>query len=1643
MSAVLTPDVFDEVKRLADSGNSYSALPLLDALAGETRVEAQTLRSRVVRHLGNDRRAKAIDLLVWRAHPHHPEAMVAYLRGFSERRGLYRAWQWAKSIRFPEDAPADCAADWHALRASMAVALRDADTAERLFAQARSLVPDDPWIRVQQAYGLAGLDRYDEAIDVAREAMSLAADYRAAVQALAHFLSLKARDEEAIGLLEQASLRMRSADVEMQLAGFLTEQSRFDDAARALQRAREFSPLADTQRRRWLDQQSATNLLARGRFEEAIPLCKKLGDPFHVGIAERLEPIIRGAAARPRRVLLDVEFVRQHHMTCSPATLAALSHYWGREAEHVEIAEQICYNGTPTSSERAWAERNGFVAKEFTVNWEVATRLVDAGLPFALTTRFTNSGHTQAVVGYDEARRTLLIRDPTHRVHAEFSANELFESLRANGPRGMVVLPPGQVHRLEGIALPDADRWNDHYAVVAALDQHDRDAANEVAQRQQQTDPDHWLTLWSLRSLAAYDGDGAQSVALTQRLIEQFGERPELLWQLQQAMGQAATRPEMLKVCEHAVRRYPYDFALRAQLAFVCLDDVRESKRAETHLTFALRVNPVDAPNWRAMADVLWQSGERREALEHYRIASCLGETTEDMAAAYSAACRLLGESGRAIEWLRRREARLGGKSSAPAMTCFKELELLERAPEAFELIEQARLRRPEDDVLRLFCAQKYLQYGALEKAHAALSEAAGRVRHVDRLRVEALFARHEGRLGDAWFSIARACEQEPVRVDLQTLAVDILSQREGRSAALDYLRDVCAKHRTLIGMHALLLRSLPTDALHERETVLRHVLSLNERNAYMWRELADNLCRQQRLPEAWEAANRSLEQAPQDASTHSVLASLHFAANEIEAGQARCRDALRCSIEQAYAFNMLVRSCTSHEGRLEALEYIEAQLREQVVRGDAPLLFQTVAKFAYSPDELESRLRALRDERPELWQTWLALVLQLIDTGKLEAGRQLIDEALERFSLTPRLHYERARVAAIQGRSADALDAVRRTLQLSPAWSMAIQLYVDLALNDPALLESALALLDSPLSRSDESADCQALRARVLWQMNERERALATIESALLQWPRHAQAWRLQGAYARAQREPDRIRRFAQQVLERHPYDIESRIRLAETARSLADALSELDRAAQIEPMNQTVYIARLDALLRHRAFDEAMKAVEDAPWGAHTPTSIRRYRPRILWQSGQSDEAIASMRALLQQESADSSLWQELVDWLNATPQVDDYMAAARELVRLAPGLAIAHGHMGHAYRKKGETELAIQSLRTAMELDADYAFAPFALTDLLLDTDWREAEPVLRVLRARFPGAPVALREIRYALASENLSTLDEALAEIVRVPIEQSDLFAEAAKRLKKGEGKRKLIDAIRTAFEAGRAGEAAISHWIEKEIDLSNPEETDNLSPYMDGESDPNDHFKIALVRCAAREGRGGLVWIVVERYSQALRANLRGWAQASYALVTCGQYARAVEWLHDWRRDDAPSWALDNLSLAMRELDMLDAAHEVALASHAKMPTGPQALIFLAADAALADDLDALRRYLALLRPTQLRPLHRASLDLVLGYGHAIDSGRIAPLSKAFAQVRALAKTDKWLSLLMKGLRARWAGRASGLKRLLRLLILT
>ena len=116
-------------------------------------------------------------------------------------------------------------------------------------------------------------------------------------------------------------------------------------------------------------------------------------------------------------------------------------------------------------------------------------------MPFTLTTVYPSYAHLQAVIGFDALQGTLVIRDPTEPTHGEFVEQPFFEWSQANGPRGMLLVPAEEAHRVEGIALPDAELYDLLHAVQDALVDHRRDDAVALCERLASLAPEHRIAL--------------------------------------------------------------------------------------------------------------------------------------------------------------------------------------------------------------------------------------------------------------------------------------------------------------------------------------------------------------------------------------------------------------------------------------------------------------------------------------------------------------------------------------------------------------------------------------------------------------------------------------------------------------------------------------------------------------------------------------------------------------------------------------------------------------------------------------------------------------------------------------------------------------------------------------------------------------------------------------------------------------------------------------------------------------------------------------------------------------------------------------------------------------------------------------------
>ena len=998
-------------------------------------IEAPLLVSRLVHNLGTPQLAHVLQARAWRESPAHPEALYFRASCIGSRRGPLAMLAFLD--RYPaSEATSTEQADLLSLRARAAGQLRDFATADYLMSEALSL-SQRSYLYVERASLHIVQDQYELAVAASREAISLSPWSRPAVQVLAQSLSLRGEDDEAIALLWEACSKLESFAVAGQLASMLVEAGRHAEVLPLWNRVRELAPMFDRESLEWWHGRMSDACYQCGDLRKSGEHAAKAGKGFFARLAETLAAPI----AEAQSVRLDVPFVRQHHMTCAPATLTALSRFWKLPVDHVALAAEICYDGTPSHVERHWAEQNGWLAREFRVTWDVARELLDRGVPFTLTTVETESAHLQAVIGYDSFRGTLLIRDPYLRQAGEVTAEPYLEQYAASGPRGMVLVPRSEAALLDGVVLPEALLYDHYYKLQRSLHLHDRPSAERELAALNTVAPGGRLTLVAERDLGSYDGSHSRTLAATEALLEAFPKSAPLLRTRLSILGELQQRAEYRQSISELAKRNDSDPIFWRLWAQELSKDAREFSAAESQFLRILHFRPLDAETLHSLANLRWAERRYEDAARLYRAAALLSDKVEHYWRSWFLAARHLRRSEEVIQILHARVRDVGTRSSEPIHSLFVALSILDRPREAFAILEKGMADRPEDGALLLFAADQYARHGDRARAWALLEAARQRAATSAWQRASAMLADLESdltRARDTWAVIADA---EPLAMDAQQNLARLLAETRGRTVALEHLAKMCGTfphHVPLLQLQAEWLRD---DGFEAEEAALGMLLQADPENAWARRELALGFIQQGKTEKAFAEMDRAMQIAPHEPATFSVQAFVLRTAGQRELARAASRKAVELSVDFTPGLDELFLCSETFAEKQDALAYVQQELERQVVFGDGLLSYRGQAYRILEPGVLLEHLRKAHHARPDLWHAWSALTAQCTDMNLLDEALSNAREATERFPLLPRIWLDLAdvqmRCVIIAGR---AMRLFRHSIfRLGGAWPRGI----------------------------------------------------------------------------------------------------------------------------------------------------------------------------------------------------------------------------------------------------------------------------------------------------------------------------------------------------------------------------------------------------------------------------------------------------------------------------------------------------------------------------------------------------------------------------------------------------------------------------
>lgn len=1612
--------VVAQARQACDQGLFLQAWAWAPQLSQGQDPQAGMVLARMLSHVGQRRASQALSARLWRAHPAHTDVMVDAIRAQAYQRGPHRAWGLLQKHVPSADASAHQRAEFDSLHGHTLALLRDFVSAERLHAQALAASPQDPWLRVEHSYSLELADRYDEALVRADEALDLMPTYRPALQQKIDLLILLGRGEEALALSRQASAQAESGALDAALHDLLMERGQLMEAEQALDRCLLHWPLPDGGTLAWLNGRRADLELLKGRRLDALRAARAVPLPFHAQLADRLEKVDR----LQKRVIWPVEFVRQHHNTCAPATLTALSRYWGRSVDHLEVAEEICYDGTAHHSERRWAESQGWWVREFTVDWATSQALLDAGVPFALTTTGTQTGHLQAVIGYDDWRGSLLIRDPFKASANEFAAAPFFDDQASHGPRGMLMLPPQEVHRIAHIPLPDMTLWDSAHQVVLALTEHDRPRAVAALATMGGANPAHRLTLVAQRSLASYDQNDTEVLALTERLLLLHPYDANLSLVKARLLAVLGSREQVQAWWSELMAQPRFDPVLAVRHAQFLMEDGRALGSAKAWLGRALRYAPTDASAWHALAMAHGAEGRHEASLPLHRIASCLQDSSEYHAETYVTAARVVGQTEQAMAHLAHRVDRLGALAAGPWITHFQQLDLQERTAEALILLERALALRPLDAELLLFKAEVDLRHGRRDQGWACLQTASGLSKRTSWLRCQALFLRDEGRWREAVEVAREVASLEPLNVDAHRTVAHWLSRSEGLQQAQQYLHEVAARHPQHFELQRLRLSLVSEDDTQTQAEVLDQMLAINPVDAWTHREKAFKLGKGRRLQEALHHAQTALGLSPTVTQSHAALAYVQWRLGDLAAARQAFRQALTLSVDNQYALTSLVDLETTREGRLMALGFIQKALVDQVTVGDGLLAFHEQATGTLEPQALLDWLGQSVQWRPDLWQTWAALAMQHIRMGQGAQALHVLEQASERFPLLPRLPIERARALLLLERREEARASYQHALQLSPGWPWAVRLYVDSIGDEGREIDRALPVLDHALLRHPDHADMLGLRAWVHSVAKRWPEALQDAQAAAQHDPAAKWIWDLLARIGQEMGQTELVGQVAEAVVVSRPGDVLAWQRLAEFAATPERRSEAADHGAQLEPRNEGMAHTRLNLWLAEGRHDDIAAFLAEPPWPEAVPPHVQAFKARSLHAKGEALAAIQAMQGLLQHEPDQAGLWRDLADWCHEAGRRVEQENAARELVRLAPLHAVCHGHLGRASRALGKTQEALQAYRQALVLDPSYRFAAFELIELHFDSEaWDEVDAQLNTLEQGDFEAPVALRRLRWAQAVRHRQrALESAMALVTRADL-HPDFHVEAVKVIRRSPWPVHFSEAVESACQQGWCARPALLLWLEHQgggwLPGALRRDVDRALAH-----DPSGALLRTAVLWAGDKIDRSWLDHLLRKHRVAITADAEAWALAGASLLTQRRHAQAVDWMKDWRqRTDMPSWALDNLAYCLRHLHRDREAAEATHRSLSLEPHNPDGWVWQAVDAARGRDHVTLTQRLAKLEHCDLRPYYRGYRMGLQAYQQAVQAGRSGLALRTFAQLKVAAREDKVLRKVLRSLR--------------------
>ncbi|MFT5905744.1 MAG: tetratricopeptide (TPR) repeat protein [Cryomorphaceae bacterium] len=1400
--------------------------------------------------------------------------------------------------------------DYLLLKASIFTSLRDFGSAHKTLAEAKAIKDDYSWFYVQQSDILEKEDRYEESLEVAERAIVCDPLYHNALLQRETALFNLNRDDEAIELLEKIHAQVEHGTYAARLQYRYSERGMHQKAMWAVNELDRLSPLMSKKQREWCQMRRADFLYMEGDLEKAVEIYAASEKKYYQELVVNLK---RPEALKKQSKMLDVSFVRQHDMTCAPATMAAIAAYFGAPHDHLDIAEAICYDGTPWHKERAWAEDNGFAVIEFRMTEEIIQELIDKNLPFSLTTSRTTSAHLQACIGYDARSKVVFIRDPTERHYGEMLLDQLIKDHPVTGPRAMLFLPENQLEKITDTHFPDRHIYDCRHDMMLAMDAHNLIKIEQAMATMRAIDAQHPIAIQAEIIVSSYRHNYSKCHALKKQLRARFPDAESLRYDYFHSSLQNCSRDEQLEIAHAAVSETSPDPVFYAELGDLYLEDLKDLEKAEYYLKKSAMATFSDARSMASLATCAALKKEPEKATEFLRYASCKSGSFERYASEYFKSSMLCGKQAEAIGYLKGRLATFGKKESAPWITLSESYEAINRDVEARQTILDALEQMPDDCALLLHMVDRCYIWGYAEQAEGYLERVKPLSSTGNWHYAAGKFARQTGNRKRALLHFERVVKEAPTFYNGQHRYAGLLEEEYGADHAMVYLKSVAEqypKNISILECYASYLTRIDTLSL---KTVLEQITTLEPNNLWANRELARIYENEGDVDRSIEIAENIVSKQPNNVESIGVLGGILTRNDQEEKAVVLFKKAIVLDANYGFAFQQWMKILNDKKDGLQGLKFYKEQIFRQSAEGSSLSSYRDEGFNLIEPDEMLKDINQFREQFPHEWEAWIIEKDQLLDIERADDAEKLMRAAVKAFPHIPRMYVELASVYSHKADYDKQIEYLEKALSMSPSWDWcarklaeAYELRGDYAAAEKALKE---AIGWAPLELANHGCYAAFLKKK-----GKTSEAFDVLKAALVNDAAYEWGWREVA--------------FLAKELERVP-DVYALIELHDEARSSLEswweikfdiydtlddelALEHCETGINTFPKAIEVHNSKAYLLSKRGQVEQAIAATKPEIYGDKVPLTLRGRRADIFYIHRREEEAIELMNELVEEQPNYLFGISKLAAWYSEKEDNMNLLRICKQWLRHEPRSHIARGYQGEVYEKQNKLKDAAKNYQEAFQMNPEYRYAGYRGFELALQTNLLDGIPQTIALVNHFGSKTEALEmQIRYLSFQGKTEEAFQEFLTLIQLPdthLEEIgktvDLFPETGRK------------AVLEIVESGKAvNHLLLVVWFWGRTNYMKTAAKIEKLPY-----EPK--FKLALWTQYLEWLEDGadqdVIYKIYRKYKVITDIDTSLWGALGRLLIIHGSYKPAYELLKDYQsRDDVEGWMMANTALAI------------------------------------------------------------------------------------------------------------------------------